>query len=70
MRAYRHSYDDAVVSSGEAGTVLKAKVSGMKTQLLAKLCFLLLCRGKNNHITKEQRISQESSYLIIIFAHI
>lgn len=55
MRAYLHSYDDAVVSSGEAGTMLKAKVSGLKTELLAELCFLLLCSGKNNQTKKRSK---------------
>lgn len=30
-RAYLHSYDNAVVSCRKAGTVLKTKVSGLKT---------------------------------------
>lgn len=50
--AYLHSYDNTVVSGSEAGTVLKAKVSGLKTQLLAQLCFLLFCQGNNNHNSK------------------
>lgn len=63
---YLHPYDDAVVSCSEAGTVLKAKVSGLKTELLTQLCFFLLCEGKN-HTSKKRKVEPISHILFTAF---
>lgn len=66
---YLHPYDNAVVSRSEAGTVLKAKVSGLKTELLTQLCFFLLCEGKDHtsEKSKVEAILLFSYFLIYCF---
>ena len=66
---YLHPYDNAVVSRSEAGTVLKAKVSGLKTELLTQLCFFLLCEGKD-HTSEKSKVEAILLFSYSLFSYL